>query len=73
MRTFSEALQRRRRRTEVMTSMRSEGLVIDTIVCLTLAKRETVSDQFGGYLRVWLRVCCVPRHIYAQIISRGVY
>ena len=23
---------------------------MDTVVCLTLAKRETVSGQFGGYL-----------------------
>ena len=30
--------------------MRSEGLVIDTIVCLTLVKWETVSGRFGGYL-----------------------
>ncbi len=30
--------------------MRSEGLVLDTIVCLTLAKWETVSGRFGGYL-----------------------
>jgi len=30
--------------------MQSEGLVIDTIVCLTLTKWETVSGQFGGYL-----------------------
>src|SRR6266516_2977436 len=34
-----------------MTSMRSEGWVIDTIVSLTLAKWETVSGRFGGYLR----------------------
>ena len=25
-------------------------MVIDTVVCLTLAKWETVSGQFGGYL-----------------------
>jgi len=25
-------------------------LVIDTVVCLTLAKWETVSGRFGGYL-----------------------
>jgi hypothetical protein len=25
-------------------------LVIDTVVCLTLAKWETMSGQFGGYL-----------------------
>ena len=30
--------------------MRFGGLVIDTLVCLTLAKWETVSGQFGGYL-----------------------
>jgi hypothetical protein len=28
-------------------------LLIDTVVCLTLAKWETVSGRFGGYLR-WL-------------------
>jgi hypothetical protein len=33
-----------------MISTRSLELVIDTVVCLTLAKWETVSDQFGGYL-----------------------
>jgi hypothetical protein len=27
-------------------------LVIDTVVCLTLAKWETVSGRFGGYL-IW--------------------
>jgi hypothetical protein len=30
--------------------MRCGGLIIDTVVCLTLAKWETVSGQFGGYL-----------------------
>ena len=33
-----------------MISTRSVGLVIDTVLCLTLAKWETVSGQFGGYL-----------------------
>src|SRR5215831_10699794 len=33
-----------------MISRRSVELVIDTVVCLTLAKWETVSGQFGGYL-----------------------
>jgi hypothetical protein len=33
-----------------MISTRSVGLVIDTVVCLTLAKWETVSGRFGGYL-----------------------
>jgi hypothetical protein len=35
--------------------------LIDTVVCLTLAKWETVSGQFGGYLtgsRIALR--CAP-------------
>jgi class 3 adenylate cyclase len=32
-------------------STQSVGLVIDTVVCLTLDKWETVSGQFGGYLR----------------------
>jgi hypothetical protein len=34
----------------VMISTRSGVLVIDTVVCLTLAKWETVSGRFGGYL-----------------------
>jgi hypothetical protein len=33
-----------------MISTRSGVLVIDTVVCLTLAKWETVSGRFGGYL-----------------------
>jgi hypothetical protein len=33
-----------------MISTRSVGLVIDTFVSLTLAKWETVSGHFGGYL-----------------------
>jgi hypothetical protein len=37
----------------VMISTRSGALVIDTVVCLTLAKWETVSGQFGGYLRIF--------------------
>jgi hypothetical protein len=35
-----------------MISTRLVELVIDTVVCLTLAKWETVSGQFGGYLRL---------------------
>jgi hypothetical protein len=50
IRTFSDAVQRRRRWTDAMISTRSAGLVIDTVVCLTLAKWETVSGRFGGYL-----------------------
>src|SRR5215475_6437651 len=34
-----------------MISTRLVEWVIDTVVCLTLAKWETVSGQFGGYLR----------------------
>src|SRR5215831_7935003 len=34
-----------------MISTRSVALLIDTVVCLTLAKWETVSGRFGGYLR----------------------
>jgi hypothetical protein len=37
-----------------MISTRSVGLVIDTVVCLTLDKWETVSGQFGGYLKFLL-------------------
>ena len=33
-----------------MISTRSVVLVIDTVVSLTLAKWETVSGRFGGYL-----------------------
>jgi hypothetical protein len=32
----------------VIISTRLVELVIDTVVCLTLAKWETVSGQFGG-------------------------
>src|SRR4030095_8830636 len=42
-----------------MISTRSAGLVIDTVVCLTLAKWETVSGRFGGYLTtslVWNKI-----------------
>lgn len=40
-----------------MISTRSVGLLIDTVVCLTLAKWETVSGRFGGYLSsVWTHI-----------------
>jgi hypothetical protein len=32
------------------TTVAATSLVIDTVVCLTLDKWETVSGQFGGYL-----------------------
>jgi hypothetical protein len=45
-----------------MISTRSVGLVIDTVVCLTLDKWETVSGQFGGYLNLapsqGAKLCC---------------
>jgi hypothetical protein len=34
-----------------MISTRSVGLLIDTVVCLTLGKWETVSGRFGGYFK----------------------
>src|SRR5215831_17762996 len=48
-----------------MISTRLVELVIDTVLCLTLAKWETVSGQFGGYLswghfRLGARSC--PMH-----------
>src|SRR5215210_2610748 len=49
-RTFSAAVQRRRRWTEVMKSTRSGVLVIRSVISLTLAKWETLSGQFGGNL-----------------------
>jgi hypothetical protein len=46
-----------------MISTRSVGLVIDTVVCLTLDKWETVSGQFGGYLTAFLaRISQAYRH-----------
>src|SRR5262245_59597766 len=33
-----------------MISTRSVGMLIDTVVCLTLSKWETVSGRFGGYM-----------------------
>ena len=39
-----------------MISTRSAGLLIDTVVCLTLAKWVTVSGRFGGYLMVLVLV-----------------
>jgi hypothetical protein len=34
-------------------------LLIDTVVCLTLAKWETVSGRFGGYLTASI-ACLYP-------------
>src|SRR6516225_5720302 len=38
-----------------MISTRSVGLLIDTVVCLTLAKWVTVSGRFWGYLSFLLQ------------------
>jgi hypothetical protein len=46
-----------------MISTRSVELVIDTVVCLTLAKWETVSDQFGGYL---------SERLFAKLLSIAI-
>jgi hypothetical protein len=46
-----------------MISIRSVGLVIDTVVYLTLDKWETVSGQFGGYLRMTTHSRCPTARI----------
>src|SRR5262249_19661475 len=43
-----------------MISTRSVGLLIDTVVCLSLAKWETVSGRFGGYFTVRRRKRLMP-------------
>src|SRR5215831_2212548 len=57
-----------------MISTRSVELVIDTVVCLTLANWETVSGQFGGYLTsgslcrtIYLQRC------RSQLVASGSY
>jgi hypothetical protein len=39
-------------------------LVIDTVVCLTLAKWETVSGRFGGYLTYSRLSTFVPSRVH---------
>ena len=51
-----------------MISTRSVGLVIDTFVCLTLAKWETVSGHFGGYLTDHFE----PLEITPEMIEAGI-
>jgi hypothetical protein len=46
-----------------MISTRSVGLLIDTVVCLTLAKWETVSGRFGGYLIISIQVVRFERNL----------
>jgi hypothetical protein len=55
-----------------MISTRSVGLVIDTVVCLTLDKWETVSGQFGGYLTAALdgRETLTAKAITLSALSR---
>src|SRR5262249_7334969 len=50
-----------------MISTRSVGLLIDTVVCLTLAKWETVSGRFGGYLTLVAKTSLI-----AVVCSLGV-
>jgi hypothetical protein len=54
-----------------MISTRSVGLVIDTVVCLTLDKWETVSGQFGGYLTgPFRKLARKTQQDYIQIIKK---
>src|SRR5215471_19019958 len=57
-----------------MISTRSLELVIDTVVCLTLAKWETVSGQFEGYLIGIAEITFHGlRHSHASmLVSEGV-
>jgi hypothetical protein len=54
----------------VIISTRLVELVIDTVVCLTLAKWETVSGQFGGLSQQPKRP---PRYIIATSLCVGVF
>src|SRR6516165_10695193 len=58
-----------------MISTRSAGLLIDTVVCLTLAKWETVSGRFGGYLRTRFLSCRCrpPSHVRLRPGARGSF
>jgi len=49
-----------------MISTRSVGLLIDTVVCLTLAKWETVSGRFGGYLNGRLTATVIDSAAFAE-------
>ena len=51
-----------------MISTRSVGLLIDTVVCLTLAKWETVSGRFGGYFTDPVEVL---RLLTSKLVSNG--
>jgi hypothetical protein len=44
-------------------------LLINTVVCLTLAKWETVSGQFGGYLTSIFVTLMLKPEAGAQIIG----
>src|SRR5262249_51991525 len=52
-----------------MISTRLVELVIDTVVCLTLAKWETVSGQFGGYLMPSIRWKATRRPSASQTVT----
>src|ERR1043166_1379512 len=51
-----------------MISTRSVGLVIDTVVCLTLVKWETVSGQFGGHLIIGAKADTYRRALIFSIV-----
>jgi hypothetical protein len=57
-----------------MISTRSVGLLIDTVVCLTLAKWETVSGRFGGYLNTMWHAFRVSNFVAEKhvVINHGV-
>src|SRR6516165_10387476 len=55
-----------------MISTRSVELVIDTVVCLTLAKWETVSGQFGGYLTGRYRLLALSGHSETPALSASL-
>jgi hypothetical protein len=55
-----------------MISTRSVGLVIDTVVCLTLDKWETVSGQFGGYL-IGREESAIPLNVLAMAPYSGTF
>ena len=55
-----------------MISTRSEELVIDTVVCLTLAKWETVSGRFGGYLSEGVITLAGIEHCFAYTVHEDV-
>src|SRR5262245_10279430 len=52
-----------------MISTRSVGLLIDTVVCFSLAKWETVSGRFGGYFRMTLCGISVVFNSFGDVLG----